>query len=123
MSTAVDYEWHLRRLMAERGMFNTTALRPLLAERGVNLSASQVYRLVTEKPERLSVATLVALVDILGCPMDDLISVVPVKAAPKKAAGGDRRTAAKPVREHDVGGHRPVRARVVGPDQKPNAPD
>lgn len=120
MSTAVDYEWHLRRLMAERGMFNTTALRPLLAERGVSLSASQVYRLVTEKPERLSVATLAALVDILGCPMDDLITVVAVKAAPKKAAAGGRRAAAKSGRDHDIGVHRPVRARVVDPDQRPD---
>lgn len=123
MSTAVDYEWHLRRLMAERGMFNTTALRPLLVERGVNLSASQVYRLVTEKPERLSVATLAALVDILGCPMDDLITVVPVKAAAKKAAAGGRKVAAKPGRDHDIGVHRPVRARVVDPAQQPNDPD
>jgi DNA-binding Xre family transcriptional regulator len=120
--SGIDYEWHLRRLMAERGMFNTTALRPLLAERGVNLSASQVYRLVTEKPERLSVATLAALVDILGCPMDDLITVVAVKAAPKKAAGG-RRTTTTPGRGQDVGGHRPVRARVVDPDQRPHDSD
>lgn len=122
MSAAVDYEWHLRRLMAERGMFNTTALRPLLAERGVNLSASQVYRLVTEKPERLSVATLAALVDILGCPMDDLITVVAVKAAPKKVAGG-RRTTTTPGRGPDIGVHRPVRARVVDPDQRPHDSD
>jgi len=33
----VGYHWHLRRLMADRGMFATTDLVPLLAERGVNL--------------------------------------------------------------------------------------
>ncbi|BBX34600.1 hypothetical protein MMAG44476_23744 [Mycolicibacterium mageritense DSM 44476 = CIP 104973] len=110
-----DYHWHLRRLMAERGLFNTTALRPLLAERGVQLSASQVYRLVTEKPERLSLPTLVALVDILGCAMDELIEIVPAKAASaKKAAGAPE--GSKPVRTRELGGHRPVRAKIVDTD-------
>ena len=110
MNAAVDYNWHLRKLMAERGLFNTTALRPLLAERGVHLSASQVYRLVTEKPERLSLATLAALVEVLGCTLDDLIEIVPAKAA-KKAAGGTR-DRKKPVRTSDIGAHRPVRAKI-----------
>ena len=35
MTRTVGYVWHLRRLMAERGMFATTDLVPLLAERGV----------------------------------------------------------------------------------------
>ncbi|TYB69012.1 helix-turn-helix transcriptional regulator [Nonomuraea sp. PA05] len=59
--------------MAARGMFSTTDLRPPLAERGIDLSPSQVYRLVAEKPERLSLRTLMALLDILGCTMEDLI--------------------------------------------------
>lgn len=116
MNGAIEYHWHLRRLMAERGMFNTTALRPLLAERGVNLSASQVYRLVTEKPERLSVATLATLVGILGCTMDELIEVVPAKPAAKRAAAGERRSAEKPGRNSDIGVRRPIRARVIDPD-------
>jgi len=33
MKRQVGYHWHLRRLMAERGMFATTDLVPLLAER------------------------------------------------------------------------------------------
>ena len=47
MTRKVGYVWHLRRLMAEQGMFATTDLVPLLAERGVSLSREQVYRLVT----------------------------------------------------------------------------
>lgn len=39
--------WHLRTKMAERGLFQTSDLVPLLAERGVHLSREQVYRLVT----------------------------------------------------------------------------
>ena len=32
---AIDYEWRLRLLMAERGMFKATDLAPRLAEHGV----------------------------------------------------------------------------------------
>jgi Cro/C1-type HTH DNA-binding domain len=43
------------------------ALVPLLAKRGISLSASQVHRLVTGIPERLSLPVLAALCDILEC--------------------------------------------------------
>ena len=52
----VSYQWRLREVMATRGLFATTELVPLLAERGISLSASQVHRLVTGIPERLSLA-------------------------------------------------------------------
>ncbi|MGH3303643.1 MAG: helix-turn-helix domain-containing protein, partial [Streptosporangiaceae bacterium] len=64
MKRQVGYHWHLRRLMAEQGMFATTDLVPLLADRGVALSREQVYRLVARVPERLSLTTLAALCDI-----------------------------------------------------------
>lgn len=73
MSVRVGYHWHLRALMAQAGMFATTDLVPLLAERGITLSREQVYRLVAQVPERLSLATLSALCDILGCGPGDLI--------------------------------------------------
>ena len=69
-------DWHLRRIMAERGMFATSDLVPLLAECGVHLSREQVYRLVTQSPQRLSMDTLAALCDILQCAVGDLIEVV-----------------------------------------------
>ena len=69
----MGYEWHLRQRMAEQGMFSTTDLVPLLAERGITLSREQVYRLVTSPPQRLTMDTLVALCDILSCTPNDLI--------------------------------------------------
>jgi hypothetical protein len=109
MSTKLDYHWHLRTLMANCGMFSTTDLRPLLAERGITLSASQVYRLVTEKPERLSLHTLMALLDILGCSMEQLIEPMKAPAQQRKAAGGS----AGVVDERGVGSFRPKRARIT----------
>jgi DNA-binding Xre family transcriptional regulator len=101
MSKTIGYRWHLRRLMAEAGMFATTDLGPRLAERGITLSREQVYRLVTGIPERLSLATLAALCDILGCQPGDLIEPV-VSAGPGRPA--ERPAGQRP---------RPVRARVV----------
>lgn len=103
MARKIGYRWHLRRLMAEQDMYATTQLRPLLAERGVALSREQVYRLVTGIPERLSLATLAALCDILGCQPGDLIEPVIIAAA-----GG------KPDAPQDPP-PRPVRARVARP--------
>lgn len=99
--------------MAARGMFSTTDLRPLLAERGVVLSASQVFRLVTEKPERLSMKTLMALLDILGCRMDELIE--PTRAAGRRrtTASGEAATSQAESAEGGVGSFRPKRARIL----------
>ena len=81
MTRTIGYVWHLRRRMAEHGMFATTDLVPLLAMRGVTLSREQVYRLVTGTPERLSLTTLAALCDILGCEPGDLVEPVTSGAA------------------------------------------
>ena len=69
----VSYQWRLREQMAAKGMFTASELVPLLAERGIGLSASQVHRLVSGTPERLSLAVLAALCDILDVTPADLI--------------------------------------------------
>lgn len=86
----LGYTWLLRSRMAEHGMFATTDLGPLLAERGIELSPAQVYRLVTGTPERLSLRTLVALCDILECTPSDLIEPVAETAHTRAAATGAR---------------------------------
>jgi DNA-binding Xre family transcriptional regulator len=87
--------------MADQDMYATTRLGPLLAERGITLSREQVYRLVTGVPERLSLATLAALCDILGCQPGELIEVVKMPGVSKPAPSAP---AQRP---------RPVRARVA----------
>lgn len=114
MNREVGYRWHLRLRMAEAGMFATTDLGPLLAQRGVVLSREQVYRLVAGTPERLSLRTLVALCDILGCTPADLIEpVLETKPASRRAAGG-RNAGAPPA--PPAAGLRPTRARIVPED-------
>ncbi len=90
MAQKLGYRWRLREIMAARGLYMTTDLAPLLAERGITLSAPQIYRLVTQIPERLSLRTLMALCDALDCTSVDLIEPVEETAAKqaKRAAAG-----------------------------------
>ena len=90
MNKKMGYRWNLRTLMAARGMFATSDLVPLLAERGIHLSREQVYRLVTAPPQRLSMDTLAALCDILGATPNNLIEVRAVNVQVAKAASGAR---------------------------------
>jgi hypothetical protein len=107
MAAKLDYRWHLREVMAVRGMFSTTDLVAPLAERGIHLSTSQVYRLVVERPERLSLKILMALLDILDSSMDELIEpVAPVAVAKKTRAAGAGA---------GIGTLRPKRARITDP--------
>jgi hypothetical protein len=61
---------------------------------------------VVERPERLSLKILMALLDILDCSMDELIEPVAVVAKGRvaKAVGGS---------EAGVGDMRPKRARIA----------
>jgi DNA-binding Xre family transcriptional regulator len=106
MTRKLDYRWNLRQVMASRNMFATTDLIEPLAEREIRLSSSQVYRLVVERPERLSLKVLMALLDILDCSMEDLIEPVAAGKPARKAktASGE---------EAGVGSLRPRRARIT----------
>jgi DNA-binding Xre family transcriptional regulator len=92
--------------MAARGLFTTTDLVPRLAERSITLSVSQVHRLVTGTPERLSLPVLAALCDILQVTPGDLITVSAEPASARKSAAR-----AGGARDLDPA-LRPVRARV-----------
>lgn len=107
MARKLDYHWHLRQVMAQHGLFATTDLIQPLAQRGIRLSSSQVYRLVVERPERLSLKTLMALLDILGCSMTELIE-------PVAASGRPRAAKAVGATNAGVGILRPKRARITG---------
>ncbi|TSE15760.1 helix-turn-helix transcriptional regulator [Arthrobacter sp. KBS0703] len=108
----VGYEWRLREVMAAAGMFTTTKLIPALRERGIDLSSSQVYRLVTEKPDRLNLQVMVALMDIFDCSADDLVRKVDLGAssASTGTGGPEQGASADFLRER---GLRPKRAQIL----------
>ena len=88
MIKKMSYDWRLRNLMADRGMFQTSDLAGPLAERGVSLSREQLWRLVSQPPQRLSLDVLAAIRDILDCGPSDLIQVrVQNASVPKTGTG------------------------------------
>jgi DNA-binding Xre family transcriptional regulator len=113
MNPTVGYRWRLRELMAARGMFATTDLHPHLAERGIEISAIQVYRLVAQVPERLNLTILAALCDILDCTPADLIEPYvesargSARSKAREVAGGIQPSGSAPTEL------RPTRARIV----------
>jgi DNA-binding Xre family transcriptional regulator len=108
----VAYNWHLRKVMSDNGLHNTTDLVPLLADRGVVMTSTQVYRIVTGEPERLNMRLLAALCDIFGCTPNDLIEpyVVATSKRGRKAAGGATPAAGS----GSVSKNRPRRATITG---------
>ena len=90
MKRKIGYSWRLREVMASRGIYTTTGLVPLLRERGIELSASQIHRLVSGTPERLSLQVLFAFCDILGCTPADLVATTAENVGVRKTATDDR---------------------------------
>lgn len=86
MKRKVDYTWRLAELMAARGLHNTTDLIPLLAERDINLSRPQVYRLVNQRPERVSLMLIAALCDIFECESTDLFTTTATDVRVRKTS-------------------------------------
>jgi DNA-binding Xre family transcriptional regulator len=106
----VDYQWRLAELMAGNQMHNSTDLIPRLNERGIMLSRPQVYRLVHQRPERVSLKLIAALCDIFECGPDDLVTVTAADARKKAVSAG---------RENVVELNkaiRPKRARILNDD-------
>lgn len=108
MPRDVDYTWRLAEMMARHGMHNTTELVPLLHDRGIQLSPSQVYRLVTGRPERVSLKVVAACCDIFGCTVDDLITTTATERRRRRAADAQVVDLNRAMR--------PRRARVIADD-------
>ena len=115
MKRRVDYTWRLAELMAARGMHNSTDLIPLLVERGIELSRPQVYRVVHQRPERVSLQMIAALCDILGCGVEDLVTVTAADVRRRKASASSPSAPRPNVVELNKA-VRPRRAKVLSDD-------
>lgn len=111
MTVELETGWNLRSVMASRGIFQTSKLKPLLEERGIDLSREQVYRLVTQPPQRVRLDVLAALCDSLECSLDDLVTITRREAAAPIAVGEE-------ATRGSIGDRRPVRATIRRPRTK-----
>jgi DNA-binding Xre family transcriptional regulator len=103
---AKRFSWRLEERMHERGIHQITALQRELQGHGIDLSSSQIHRLVTQTPERLNLEVLAALCEILACSPAELIEVRGT-ARKRRASGENVVDLAATVR--------PRRARVMRP--------
>ncbi|WP_341934489.1 MULTISPECIES: helix-turn-helix domain-containing protein [unclassified Microbacterium] len=108
MEKKVTHTWRLREVMASRGLFNISDLIPILVDYGIELSPSQLYRLLGGSPERINLTLLHTICEALDCELTDL-SV--------------RQVVATPTRLKNTGTHgrtndpkRPRRARIHRPE-------
>lgn len=101
----VETVWNLRKLMFEQQLHKTTELIPLLEKYGVHLSREQVFRLVTQAPERANMQVIGAVCAALGCTPSDLIEVRIVE---------EKETPVEPTRR-TIGELRPKAARIHRP--------
>ena len=104
------FTWRLEERMHERGIHQITALQRELAAHGIDLSSSQIHRLVTQTPERLNLEVMAALCEILTCSPADLVEV--------HAAARQWRTADATNVVDMATTVRPRRARVAPPKDK-----
>lgn len=111
MTVELDTGWNLRSVMASRGIFQTSKLKPLLEERGIDLSREQVYRLVAQPPQRVRLDVLAALCDALECSLNDLVTITRREALAPVAVGEE-------ATRGSIGDLRPVRAAIRRPRTK-----
>ena len=112
MKRQIDYKFRVRELMARAGMRNSRDLVEPLRDRGITLSESQIYRLVSQNPDRIAFQVLVSLCDIFGVEVNELLTYT----------GADVRTKHRPAAVGEgtniplLEAYRPVRARITRPD-------
>jgi DNA-binding Xre family transcriptional regulator len=107
MTKKLSMLWHLRQLMAAKGMFQTTDLVEPLHQRGIELSRQMVHRIVTKPPHRINTDLLAALCDILDCTPSDLLELhVEEHRQPQAVNDGGP----------GIGDLRPIRAKIRRPD-------
>jgi len=107
MAERTSMRWHLRQVMATRGMFQTTDLIEPLRERGIELSRQMIHRVVTKTPQRINTDLLAALCDILDCTPNDLLELHIEQVRPAAVAND---------RGPGIGDLRPLRTTLRRPE-------
>jgi putative transcriptional regulator len=93
-------KWNLRLKAAEAGIWQSTQMRRLLAEAGLEISTGKMSALWTGTPTTIRLDDLEIICEVLGCAPDALLIREPEKAAarrPRTAAAADGTTASNVV--------------------------
>lgn len=68
-------DWRIRVMMAERGIKTIAELQRLLSEAGVQISATQLARIVDGQALRISTQVLAGLAIVLDCEIQNLVRI------------------------------------------------
>lgn len=128
MKREIEYRWRVRELMARHGIRNTRELVGPLRECGITLSESQIYRLVSQNPERISFQLLAALCDVFGVGANEQFTFTATDARSRRKeqtiASGEnvvRRLVAQTL-GYSPPGHPPPRSRRSSPHGRVPSP-
>lgn len=83
-------EWRVRVIMAERGIKTITELRQRLVTVGVEISTTQLGRVLDALPDRISSELLAGFTTVLQCEIGDLLRVADTPSS--SSAPTDRMT-------------------------------
>jgi putative transcriptional regulator len=75
-------QWNLRLAAAQRGIWRSSDLRPLLAEAGLEISAGKMSHLWSGRPISVRLDDLDVICGVLGCEPADLLVRDPDAARP-----------------------------------------
>jgi DNA-binding Xre family transcriptional regulator len=89
-ATLNTLEWRVRVMMAERRIKTVTELRKQLEEVGVEISTTQLSRIVDALPTRISSEVLAGLTTVLRCEVGDLMRVARRRPPPTQQDIEDR---------------------------------
>ncbi|MDH6532950.1 DNA-binding Xre family transcriptional regulator [Aurantimicrobium minutum] len=112
MKRQIEYKFRVRELMARAGMRNSRDLVDPLRDRGITLSESQIYRLVSQDPDRIAFQVLAALCDIFAVEASDMFTYTSVDVKTKRDRAAVGQGTDVPLLE----AYRPVRARIRRPE-------
>jgi putative transcriptional regulator len=87
-------QWNLRLRAAERGIWKSAEVRRMLAAAGLEISAGKMSSWWAGTPLTMRLDDLDVLCSVLGCTLNDLMSLEPEKVAARRpraieAANGD----------------------------------
>ena len=78
--------WNLRMKAAERGIWKSTAMRRLLADNGLEISAGKMSALWIGDPVTIRLEDLDVICSVLDCTPADLLICEPDKVAARRPA-------------------------------------
>ncbi|MGO9613065.1 MAG: helix-turn-helix domain-containing protein [Dissulfurispiraceae bacterium] len=81
----LELHWNLKELLLQRNIRRPADFQEMLKAHGLDLTYGAVYALVHEQPARIPARTILTIVKMLGCDVNELIVVRKAGEKPPEA--------------------------------------